>query len=66
MGHSGGSGVAVVALEVLPCRLAPIDEGVRTGRPVVGLRSYLHVNAVEHKLDPGNHGIEFPPLGSGL
>ena len=66
MHHDGYSGVLVEAFEVLPHRLAPINDGVRTGWPVVGLRSYLHVDAVEHRLDPGNHGVKFPPLGSGL
>ena len=56
----------VEALEVLPRRLASIDDGVWTWWPVVRLRTYLHVDAVEHRLDPDNHGVKFPPLGSGL
>ena len=66
MGEGGDSGIAVEAFEVLPYRLAPIDEGVWMGRPVVGLRSCLHVDVVEHRLDSGNYGVELTPLGSGL
>ena len=48
MGHGGHSGVMVEAFEVLPRRLTPVDDGVRTRRPVIGLRSCLDVNAVKH------------------
>ena len=37
---SGGcNGIAVEALEVLPCCLAPLDDGVRTLLPVVELNT---------------------------
>ena len=49
--------------EVLPRRLAPIDDGVRTWRLVVGLRGHLHVNTVEHRLNSDHHGVKFYPLG---
>ena len=32
-------------------------------RAVVGLRSCLHVDAVKHHPDSGNHGVELLPLG---
>ena len=44
MGHDGDSGVSVEALEVLPRRLAPVDDGVRMWRAVIGLRSHLPVD----------------------
>ena len=66
MGHDGDSGVSVEAIEVLPHRLAPIDYGVQTWRPVIGLRHHLHVDTVEHRLDSSHHDIEFSPLGSRL
>ena len=39
--NGGDDGVAVEALEVLPRRLAPLDDSVRTRRPTVGLRIRL-------------------------
>jgi len=36
MGHDGDSGISVEALEVLPHRLAPVDDGVQTWWPIVG------------------------------
>jgi len=60
MGHDGDSGILV---EVLPCHLAPIDDGVQTWWPIVGLRSHLHVDTVEHWLDSGYYSVEFTPLG---
>ena len=48
MCHDEDSGIVVEALEVLPRRVAPVDDGVRTWWPVVGLRSYLHINTVKH------------------
>ena len=63
MGHGGDSGIAVEAFEVLPLCLAPVDDGVRTRRPVVGLRSYLHVDVVQHRPNSSQHGIELLPLG---
>ena len=51
MSSDGHNSVVVEALEVLPCCLAPVDDGVRTWWPVVGLRSYFHVDVVEHRLD---------------
>ena len=41
MSHDRDSGISVEAFEVLPCRLAPVNDGVQMGRPVVGPRSYL-------------------------
>ena len=64
--NGGHNGITVEALEVLPCRLTPVDEGVWTRWPTVGLRSHLQVNAVEHRLDTGNYGVELAPLGPGL
>ena len=61
--NSGYDGIVVEAFEVLPRRLAPIDDGVRMRRPVVGLRSCLHVDAIKHRPDSSHHGIEFLPLG---
>ena len=63
MGHGEDSGVAVETFEVLPHRLAPVDDGVRTRWPVVELRSYLHVDAVKHWPDSGHHSVELSPLG---
>ena len=67
-GKSNGSnnGVAVESLEVLPRRLAPLNDGVLTWWPTIGLRSHLQVDAVEHRLDFDNYGIKLAPLGSGL
>ena len=56
----------VEAFEVLPRRLVPINDGVWTQRPTVGLRSHLHVDTVEHRLDSSNYGIELVRLGSSL
>ena len=39
--NGGNNGVMVEALEVLPRRLALLDDGVRTRWPTIGLRSYL-------------------------
>ena len=39
--NSGNNGIAVEALEVLPRRLAPLNDGVQMRRPTVGLRSHL-------------------------
>ena len=66
MGHDGDSGIAVEAFEVLPRRLAPFDDGVRTRRPAVGLWSHLQVDAVELRFDSGNYSVELVPLGPGL
>ena len=63
MCNNRDGGVTVEAFEVLPRRLAPIDDGVRTWQPVVGLRSHLHVVTVEHWLDFGYYSVEFTPLG---
>ena len=63
MGNDRDSGILVEALEVLPRRLILDDDGIRMGRPVVGLRSYLHVDTVEHWPNSGHHSIEFSPLG---
>ena len=62
MRHDGDSGVSVEAFEVLPRRLAPVNDGVWMGRPIVGLRSYLHIDTVEHRPDSGHHGVKFSPL----
>ena len=63
MGHDGDSGASVEALKVLPRHLAPVDDGVQMWRPIIGLRSHLHVDIVEHQLDFGYYNIEFTPLG---
>ena len=39
--NGGDDGIVVETLEVLPHRLASIDDGVRTQRPTVRLRSHL-------------------------
>ena len=41
MSDGGNNSIAVEALEVLPRRLAPFDDGVRMWWPAVGLRSHL-------------------------
>ena len=66
MSNDGNNGITVDALEVLPRRLALLDDGVRMRRPAVGLRSHLQVDAVEHRFNPGNYGIELVPLGLGI
>ena len=66
MCDGGDGGITVEAFEVLPRRLAPINDGVWTRRPTVRMRSHLQVNVVEHWLDFGNYGVELAPLGSGL
>ena len=66
MSNGSNNGITVEAFEVLPRHLAPFDDGVWTRRPAVGIRSHLQVDAVEHRLDSGNYGIELAPLGSGL
>ena len=35
-------------------------------QPAIGLWSHLQVDAVEHRLDSSNYGIELAPLGSGI
>ena len=66
MCNGGDGGITVEAFEVLPRHLTPIDDGVWTRWLVVGLRSYLEVDAVEHRLDSSNYGIELAPLHSDL
>ena len=61
--HDRDIDVMVEAFEVLPRRLAPIIDGIRMGRPIVGLRSYLHVDTIEHRPNSGHHGVKFSPLG---
>ena len=46
MSSDGHNGVVVEALEVLPHRFAPLDDGVRTLPPAVGLDSRFQVDAV--------------------
>jgi len=46
--NGGDGGVTVEAFEVLPHRLALVDDGVRAWWPAVGLRNHLHVDGVEH------------------
>jgi len=62
MHHDGDIGISVEAFKLLPRRLAPVNDGVRMGLPVVGLRGYLHVDIVEHRPNSSHHGIEFSPL----
>ena len=66
MCNGGNGGIMVEAFELLPRRLAPIDDGVRTWWPTIRLRSHLHIDIVEHWLDSSNHDIELVPLGSSL
>ena len=63
MCNGGDDGIVVEAFEVLPRRLAPIDDGVRTRWPIVGLRSYLYIDAVKQWPNSGHHGVELSPLG---
>ena len=56
----------VEALEVLPCFLAPLDDGVRTLLPIVRLRSQFQVDTVEHQFNYGDYSVEVIPLGPGL
>jgi len=62
MGHGRDSGIAVEAFEVLQRLLTPVDDGIRTRWPIVGLRSCLHVDAVKHQPNSGHHGIKLSPL----
>ena len=39
--NGGNDGIVVEALEVLPCLLAPLNDGVRTWWPTIGLGSRL-------------------------
>ena len=64
--NGGDSGITVEAFEVLPRRLAPINDGVWTWWPTVGLWSHLQVDTVKYRLDSDNYGIEFVPLGPSL
>ena len=64
--NGGDDGVVVEAVEVLPRRLAPLDDGVQTWWSTVGLRSHLQVDIVEHRFDSDNYGVELVPLGPGL
>ena len=41
MSSDGHDGVVVEALEVLPRCLAPLDDGVQTLLPAIGLSSYF-------------------------
>ena len=66
MSSDGHDGVAVEALEVLPCRFAPLDDGVRTLPPADGLRSQFLVDAVEHRFNCGDYSVEVISLGLGL
>ena len=61
MSNGGNNGIAIEALEVLPCHLTPLDDGVQTQWPTIGLRSHLQVDAVEHRLDSSNNGVELVP-----
>ena len=66
MSNASNNGVMVEVLEALPRRLAPLDDDVRAWWPTVGLRSRLHVNAVEHWFDFSNYGVKLVPLCSGV
>ena len=59
-------GVMVEALKVLPCCLAPLDDGVRTLPPAVGLGSRFQVDAVQHRFNCGDYSVEGISLGLGL
>ena len=63
MCNGGDGGITVEAFEVLPHHLAPVDDGVRTRRPIVRLRSCLHVDVVKHQPNFDHHGVEILPLG---
>ena len=58
--------MAVEALEVLPCCLAPLDDGVWMWWPTARLRSRLQVDAVEHRFNSDDYGIELVPMSPGL
>ena len=64
--NGGNNDIAVEALEILPRRFAPLDDGVRTRWPTVGLRSRRQVDTVEHRFNSGDYGVELVPLGPGL
>ena len=59
-------GITVEALEVLPHRLAPFNDGVQMWRPAIRLRSRLQVDAVKHRFNCGNYSVKVFPLGPGL
>ena len=60
MRHDGDSDISVEAFEVLPCCLAPVNDGVQMGRPIVRPRSYLHVDTVEHRSTLATTVSNFP------
>jgi len=66
MGSDGRNGVAVEGLEVLPCYLAPLDDGVETLTPVVMLSGHFQVDAVKHRSNCGDYSIEVLLLDLGL
>ena len=66
MSSDGHNGVMVEALEVLQRRFAPLDDGVRTLPPTVGLGCRFQVDAVQHRFNCGDYSVEIIPLGLGL
>ena len=66
MSSDGHNGIAVEALKVLPCCLAPLDDGVRMLPPVIRLSSRFQVDAVKHQFNCGDYGVEVVPLGLGI
>ena len=66
LSSDGHDGIMVEALKVLPCCLAPLDDGVRTLPPAVGLSSHLQVDTVKHWLNCGNYNVQVLLLSLGL
>ena len=66
MGSDGRNGIAVEGLEVLPCCLAPLDDGVRMLLPAVVLSGQFQVDAVKHRLNCGDYSVKVLLLDLGL
>ena len=64
--HLEVQGIMVEGLEVLPCCLAPLDDGVRMLLPAVVLSGQFQVDAVKHLLNCGNYSVEVLLLDLGL
>ena len=66
MGSDGHNGIAIEGLEVLPCCLTPLDDGVGTLPPTVVLSGRFQVDAVKHQLNYGDYSVEVLLLDLGL
>jgi len=66
MSSDGHNGIAVEALEVLACCLAPLDDDVQTLPPTIKLNTRFQVDAVKHQFNCGDYSVEVIPLGPGL